>query len=252
MGIPGNQPDRYINPGELADKVAVVQVDGESVEVPFSELLAGYSRTADYTKKSQALAEERKSMKSDRDKMANALNLYEKLQSDPVGTTKLLNEQLGIKTADATAPDPAAPAQTPPVVSDDPELDALNARLEAQDLEIRRLQAQRQIDTEAKQLETQFPGVELSEVIAYAASNGFHEGNLEHAYKAMMFDKQAAAPAPEPESSTPGMSDLDHLLEAKRLIPQAPASRPPGEVAPVSTGDGFLDAWRDAVAEESA
>ena len=37
-----------------------VKVDGEEVEVPLEELLKGYSRTADYTRKTQAIAEARK------------------------------------------------------------------------------------------------------------------------------------------------------------------------------------------------
>jgi hypothetical protein len=37
-----------------------VKVDGEEVEVPLDELLKGYSRTADYTRKPQAIAEARK------------------------------------------------------------------------------------------------------------------------------------------------------------------------------------------------
>lgn len=42
------------------DPLYSVKVDGEEVEVPLSELLKGYSRTSDYTKKTQALAEVRK------------------------------------------------------------------------------------------------------------------------------------------------------------------------------------------------
>ena len=42
-----------------------VKVDGEEVEVTRDELLAGYSRTADYTRKTQALATERKSLEQE-------------------------------------------------------------------------------------------------------------------------------------------------------------------------------------------
>ena len=41
-------------------KTFTVKIDGEDVEVNEDELLAGYSRTADYTRKSQVLAEQRK------------------------------------------------------------------------------------------------------------------------------------------------------------------------------------------------
>ena len=42
-----------------------VKVDGEEVEVPLDELLKGYSRTADYTRKTQAIAEARKNAEAE-------------------------------------------------------------------------------------------------------------------------------------------------------------------------------------------
>lgn len=42
------------------------KVDGEEIEVEIDELINGYQRTADYTKKSQALAEQRKAIDAER------------------------------------------------------------------------------------------------------------------------------------------------------------------------------------------
>lgn len=51
---------------ELPDDVTVkVKVDGEEVEVTLAELRNGYSRTSDYTRKAQALAEERKAFQGE-------------------------------------------------------------------------------------------------------------------------------------------------------------------------------------------
>lgn len=44
---------------ESEDPVYAVKVDGQEIEVPLSELVKGYSRTADYTRKTQQLAAER-------------------------------------------------------------------------------------------------------------------------------------------------------------------------------------------------
>jgi hypothetical protein len=52
---------------EPAAKTFTVKVAGEEVEVGLDELKNGYSRQADYTKKAQALAEERKQFTQDRD-----------------------------------------------------------------------------------------------------------------------------------------------------------------------------------------
>lgn len=47
-------------------EVFVVRVDGEEVEVPLDELLSGYSRQADYTRKTQALSAEKKQFEAER------------------------------------------------------------------------------------------------------------------------------------------------------------------------------------------
>jgi len=61
-----------------------VRVDGDEVEVPLDELLRGYSRTSDYTRKTQKLAEERKAyeaeteaVRSERQRYANVLSTME-------------------------------------------------------------------------------------------------------------------------------------------------------------------------------
>lgn len=47
------------------EETYTVRVDGEEIEVTFDELISGYSRTADYTRKTQALAEERKAFQEE-------------------------------------------------------------------------------------------------------------------------------------------------------------------------------------------
>jgi hypothetical protein len=48
-----------------AVKTYKVKIDGSELEVPEDELLKGYSRTADYTRKTQKLSEERKALESE-------------------------------------------------------------------------------------------------------------------------------------------------------------------------------------------
>ena len=72
---------------EEQEPLYVVKVDGEEVEVPLSELQQGYSRNADYTKKTQALAEQRKefdALHQDYAQRVNALNQFAyQLQQEP-------------------------------------------------------------------------------------------------------------------------------------------------------------------------
>jgi Tfp pilus assembly protein PilN len=54
-----------------------VKVSGEEVEVTLDELLNGYSRTADYQKKTQSLAEQRKAVEAERIKIDEAARTRE-------------------------------------------------------------------------------------------------------------------------------------------------------------------------------
>jgi hypothetical protein len=61
-----------------------VKVDGADLDVPLDELLKGYSRTSDYTRKTQKVSEERKALeaeaaavKQEREQYANALKVLE-------------------------------------------------------------------------------------------------------------------------------------------------------------------------------
>ena len=52
-----------------------VRVDNEDMEVTLDELLKGYSRTSDYTKKTQTLAEQRKQVEAERQRIEEAAKL---------------------------------------------------------------------------------------------------------------------------------------------------------------------------------
>jgi len=53
-----------------------VKVDGEELDVPLDELLKGYSREQDYTRKTQAVAEERKLLESEKAAVAGTRTEY--------------------------------------------------------------------------------------------------------------------------------------------------------------------------------
>ena len=70
-------------------KTFKVKIDGEEVEVPEDELLKGYSRTQDYTRKTQQLAEQRKAAEQE----------YESVRNERAQYAQLLG-QLSAKLAD--------------------------------------------------------------------------------------------------------------------------------------------------------
>ena len=57
---PVGEPREYFAWNEYADKPVKLTVDGEEIEVPLAEALNGYQRQADYTRKTQELAEQRR------------------------------------------------------------------------------------------------------------------------------------------------------------------------------------------------
>jgi hypothetical protein len=67
--------DEYEEPEEEPTPTYRVKVGKEEVDVPLDELLKGYSRTADYTKKTQEVAEARKMVESDRQRIDEASRL---------------------------------------------------------------------------------------------------------------------------------------------------------------------------------
>tara|TARA_R110000824_G_scaffold17227_3_gene70226 strand:+ start:2814 stop:3830 length:1017 start_codon:yes stop_codon:yes gene_type:complete len=73
-----------------------IKVDGENVQVDLNELKNGYSRQADYTRKSQALSEERKTFTQDRDAVTIERQQYSQM-------LRALQTQLG--AFDEPAPD---------------------------------------------------------------------------------------------------------------------------------------------------
>jgi hypothetical protein len=85
----GGEPERrYVEVDDPDDRYVRVRVDGEDVEVPYAEALKGYSREADYTRKAQALAQQRQEMQY-------AVNLQQALQANPEMTLRILAEQYG-------------------------------------------------------------------------------------------------------------------------------------------------------------
>jgi len=76
-----------------------VKVDNEELEVDLDELIKGYSRTSDYTKKTQNLAEQRKAVESERTKIEEAA----KLRDTYAQRLQVIEQMLTQPTEDLTA-----------------------------------------------------------------------------------------------------------------------------------------------------
>lgn len=87
---PSEEPSRqYLEVEDPDQRYVRVRVDGEEVEVPFSEALRGYSREADYTRKTQSLAEQRQQAEY-------GMRLQQAMDANPQATLALLAQQHGL------------------------------------------------------------------------------------------------------------------------------------------------------------
>lgn len=188
-----------------------VKVDGEELEVTLEEALAGYQRTADYTRKTQALSQER-------ERYAAFEALEEALRGDPQDTLSKLARLYGVDIAGDQANQEV----------DDPLAD-LEPELAAEIREMRQLRQEWQADREARAaaersaaidaeidaVRTKFNDQSLDEaaLLEFAIDNGIT--NLEAAYKARAFE-QAQAEAAKPKVKA---------VERKRKAPPVEGGR---------------------------
>jgi hypothetical protein len=143
------------------------------VSVPLREAIDGYSRQADYTRKTQELAEQQRQAQF-------GLTLQQALEANPQETLRILQAQYLQEQAEQTAP-------TPPDWTDDPddkrwqEVDARLQRFEQQ-------QADNELRTAVGVLQQRYGDEFNPQEVVQAA---FQQGrmDLEAVYKEMAFDR---------------------------------------------------------------
>jgi hypothetical protein len=193
-----------------------VKANGEELEVSLDELLNGYSRTADYQKKTQSLAEQRKSVEAERvkiDEAARTTNTYaQRLQV----IEQLLSTQDTENLQELKESDPIAYAIKVAERSErEKQLQAVQAERQRVSQEQQALQGQRlhqHIQAEQEKLKSAIPDfkdeakadVIRRDIRSYAKSIGFSDQELSQVYdsravqtlyKAMQYEKLVAGKA---------------------------------------------------------
>ena len=232
-----------------------VKVSGEEVEVSLDELLNGYSRTADYQKKTQSLAEQRKAVEADRVKIDEAAKTRETYAQRLQVIEQLLQQQdQGQDLASLKSEDPIAYAVA---MGEKMERDK---QLQAVQMERQRVQQEQQSYTQAQlQKHIQAEQAKLVEAIPefkddvkaevvrrdirnYAKSQGFTDQELSQVYdsravlalyKAAQYDKLMAgkgvtskkvANAPKtirPGTSNPQSSENETVKKERAALRQS-------------------------------
>ena len=177
---------------EVGDKFVKLQVDGEELLVPVKEALAGYQRQADYTRKTQELSEQRRSMEY-------AAALQEALQNDPVATLTLLQNQYGI---------------TPESEEEDLWEDPTDRQLKEMEKRLQSFEQQRAMDDLTRTidaLQSKYgDDFNADEVVAKALATGATD--LEAVFKQVAFDKVYS----KASEANAKLAKEQERLEAKR------------------------------------
>ena len=191
-----------------------VKANGEELEVSLDELLNGYSRTADYQKKTQSLAEQRKAVEVERSKIAETAKVRDTYAQRLQVIEQMLQQQSG--TEDLTQLRENDPIGYALAVADRSEKEKQLQAIRAERQRVQQEQAQQQsqvlqshVQQEQQKLVDLIPEFKdeaKAEVIrrdirVYAKSIGFSDQELSQVYdsravtalyKSMMYDKLVA------------------------------------------------------------
>lgn len=241
-----------------------VKVDNEELEVDLDELIKGYSRTSDYTKKTQTLAEQRKQVEAERAKIEEAAKLRETYAQRLQVIEQMLSQQPEEDLSALKDSDPVGYAiKVAEKMEREKQLSAVRAEREAvQAKQVaehqERLKAH--LAQEGERLKAAIPDladevkgeVIRKEIRDYAKSNGWTDQELSQVYdhravialyRAMQFEKlQKSKPAVQkkvneaPKALRPGVAGekIDKDSEqTKRLVKQLKQTGRPRDAAKI-------------------
>jgi hypothetical protein len=239
---------------DVANRYVRVKVDGEDVEVPLQEALSGYSRTADYTRKTQELAQQRQAADY-------ALTVERALRAQPAETLRLLAQQYGVELGSqqqgpATAPDPFDDLE-----DENPYLDPTERRLaqvERQNQALQQQWEQRQANEQLRasigniQQRYQLNENDVREVVQTALQRGMGPESFDLIWKNIAFDRatthqqqtaarQAAANAQRQAAG----ANASQLIGNGGSATRAGTSPAPANAGPMTIADAYAQAERE-------
>lgn len=180
--VAGQEPE-LLPLEQFADKHVRVKVDGEEIVVPLAEALNGYSRQADYTRKTQEIAQMRQ-------QLAYADTLVQALQANPEATIELLQRTYGV----GAGSQPAAPSELDGQPGERWEPDPIEQRLQFFESKLQELELERAREHVARQVQAlqarygnDFNPVEVIQAAIRSGST-----DLEAVYKQQAFDRLLA------------------------------------------------------------
>jgi len=188
----------YIDIDSYADKYVKLQLDGEELEVPLKEAVSGYQRQADYTRKTQQLAEERKNVQF-------AQAIQQALDNDPSATIELLKNHYGLDQQESFEEDDL---WADPMEKQYKQLERRLASFEEQ-------QAMNELERTIGGLQQKYgDDFDANEVVSVALAQG--TTNLEAVYKQMAFDRLYSREQAQRELQSRKTQQEQKIVQAKR------------------------------------
>ena len=164
------------NPSESSEDNGpsfTVTVDGEQMDVSQTELINGYQRQADYTRKTQELATER-------ERLAQGEAIVQALESDPESAVSALADAFGIRMGNqASVPQEEMEELDP----EETRLRRIESAIEEQD----RIQRQQNLQKEMNTLRDKYQA-DIDENALYSHALKHNIGNLDAAYTHMTYE----------------------------------------------------------------
>jgi len=200
-----------------------VKIDGEEQQVTLDELQNGYQRQADYTRKTQEIADERQ-------RLSQAEAIVAALEGDPTGTIQALARSFDVPMDTGSKTSESSDGWD--VEDDDPQtkrIAELEGRLEAQERNAR----QQAIQKEVIELQDRYGEFDSQALYSHALKKGI--GNLEAALKDMRYDAVTA--------EADKMREELSVLEKKRggaALGESGGSKQPSSIAEPPTQAGTL------------
>lgn len=218
----------YFNVDEFGDKYVKLSVSGDEVEVPLKEAISGYQRQADYTRKTQELADQRK-------ELAFAQAIQEALDNNPAETIALLQQHYGIQEEDE-------------FFGEDEYLDPIEQQYRTLDQRIRAFeeaQALQELEQTVSSLQNRYGEIfDAGEVVARALAIG--STDLEAVFKQIAFDKVLNQRSAQSNYEAQKSAEEAAILEKKR---QASIVSSGASAANASAGSDSITSLRDAFSQ---
>lgn len=218
-----------LNVAEYSNHRVPVKLDGEELQIPLSEAIAGYQRQADYTRKTQELSQQR-------EKFEFASTLQAALENNPAATLSLLSQHYGSSEPVVEAVDESSFSPEERKIR---ELDKRVALFEE-------FQSQQKIEKEISNLQTKYSDFDVNSVVQSALR--MNTTDLEGVYKQLAFDKIVAQSKLELAAKERLKNTDNGVLEAKRAASvvsggSSATSTTSDKTAPITS---ISDAWAAA------